>query len=85
MSLPSNYKDLILEKLKEKEVSPKCELCGHNNWAVIDQAVSAPISDLTGGVRIPQPQVPCAGLICNNCGNLRLFALGALGINVKHT
>lgn len=83
MSLPENYKELILTKLKEKGAAVQCEICQHNNWSVVDQAVSAPISDLSGGVRIPQPQIPCAGLICNNCGNLRMFALGALGIEIN--
>ena len=83
MPLPENYKEQILKKLKEKGATPNCELCSHNDWSVIDQAISAPISDLTGNLRISQPQVPCAGLICNNCGNLRLFALGALGIDIN--
>ncbi len=75
------YKDKILEKLIEKKAIPQCEICLHNNWGVVDQPVTAPIGDLSGAIRIPQPQIPCAGLICNNCGNLRLFALGALGID----
>ena len=83
MPLPDNYKDLVLKKLKERRTTPQCEICNENNWAVVDQAVSIPVSDLSGNFRIPQPQIPCAGLICNNCGNLRLFALGALGIETK--
>ncbi len=82
MPLPSNFKDQVLQKLKEKGAAPSCEVCHQNNWAVVDQAIAAPITDLSGGLRIPQPQIPCAGLICNNCGNLRLFALGALGIEI---
>lgn len=83
MPLPDNYKQLILDKLKEKGAMPQCEICHENNWAVVDQAVSAPVSDLSGNFRLPQPQIPCAGLICNNCGNLRLFALGALGVDIN--
>lgn len=83
MPLPENYKDQVIDKLGQKGASAHCEICKHNDWAVVDQAVGAPISDLSGGMRIPQPQIPCAGLICNHCGNLRLFALGALGIDVN--
>jgi hypothetical protein len=83
MPLPSNYKDQIIQKLNERGAMPKCELCGHNDWSVVEQAVTAPISDLSGTFRIPQPQIPCAGLICNHCGNLRLFALGALGFDMN--
>lgn len=83
MPLPDNYKKLILEKLKERGAAPLCEICQHNNWAVVDQAIAAPISDLSGTLRIPQPHIPCAALICNHCGNMRLFALGALGIDIN--
>jgi hypothetical protein len=82
MPLPVDFKEQLLKKLSERGVNPQCEVCGHNNWAVVDQAISVQITDLSGGVRLPAPQIPSAGLVCNNCGNLRLFALGALGISV---
>lgn len=83
MAIPIDFKAQLLEKLKERHVKPLCELCGQNNWAVVDQAISIQITDLSGTVRIPAPQVPCAGLVCNNCGNFRLFSLGALGMLPK--
>ena len=83
MPLPADFKDQLLQKLAEKKINPNCECCGQNNWAVIDQAVSVQLTDLSGGFRIPPPQVPSAGLVCNNCGNIRLFALGALGISFE--
>lgn len=78
MPLPAEFKDQLLAKLAERGARPQCEICEHNNWAVVDQAISVQITDLSGALRIPPPQIPCAGLVCNNCGNLRLFALGAL-------
>ena len=80
MSAIPNYKDQLLKKLNEKNINPTCECCGHNDWAVIDQPVSLDITDLSGNVRIPSPQVPSAALVCNHCGNIRLFALGVLNL-----
>jgi len=80
MPLPSDFKEKLLKALAERKANPTCEICGHNDWAVIDQAISVLITDLSGGFRVPPPQLPSAGLVCNNCGNIRLFALGALGL-----
>ncbi len=83
MSLPPEFGDKLIEKLTERGVQIKCELCGQNSWAIVDQAVSVQITDLSGAFKIPPPQIPCAGLVCNKCGNLRLFALGALDLLPK--
>ena len=83
MALPKDFNERLLATLKEKRVNPVCEICGHNDWAALDQAVSLQITDLSGTFSIPSPQIPSAGLVCNNCGNIRLFALGALGLLPK--
>lgn len=80
MPLPPDFRDKLLAKLAEKRINPVCEICGQNTWAVVDQAVSIQITDLSGAFSIPPPQIPSAGLVCNNCGNIRLFALAALGL-----
>jgi hypothetical protein len=83
MPLPADFRDRLLAALKERGAKSICEICGQNNWAVIDQAVSILITDLSGGFQLPPPQIPSGGLVCNNCGNIRLFALGALGLLPK--
>jgi hypothetical protein len=80
MPLPPDFREKVLAALAQKWPNPSCDICGHNNWAVVDQAVSIQVTDLSGSVSIPPPQIPSAGLVCNNCGNIRLFALGALGL-----
>lgn len=80
MSLPSDYREKLINALKERGANVICEVCGRNNWAVIDQAVSIQVTDLSGSWQIPPPQIPSGGLVCNNCGNIRLFALAALGM-----
>lgn len=83
MPMPPDFREKLLSALQERNVNPTCELCGHNNWAVVDQAVSVQITDLSGGFSIPPPQIPSAGLVCNHCGNIRLLALGVLGLLPK--
>ena len=49
MALPSDFSAKLLATLQKRKVNPICELCGQNNWAVVDQAVSVQITDLSGG------------------------------------
>ena len=83
MPLPADFRDKLLAALNQRGVTPICEICGRNNWAVVDQAVSVQITDLSGTFVVPPPQIPSAGVVCNNCGNIRLFALVSLGLLPK--
>ena len=83
MSLPDDFKEQLLEKIKTKMIKTDCELCDQNSWSVVDKAIALNITDLSGGVRIPPPQIPTGAIICNNCGNVRFFALGVLDLLPK--
>lgn len=80
MPLPPDFQNSLVAKLKERGIIPQCELCGNNDWAVLNMSVSLHLSDMSGKYSIPPPQVPTGGLVCSKCGNVRLFALGALGL-----
>jgi len=80
MALPENYQTKVIEALNKKGINANCEVCGRNDWSVADQAVMLTVSDLGGSFSIPPPNIPSAALVCNNCGNVRLFALGVLGV-----
>jgi len=84
MPLPKDCQKKVIQALNEKKINANCEVCGKNNWSVADQAVTLLVSDLRGGISLPPPNIPCAALVCNNCGNVRLFALAALGILDKN-
>lgn len=47
MPLRPDFRDKLLAKLAEKRINPVCEICGQNTWAVVDQAVSVQITDLS--------------------------------------
>ena len=80
MSLPENFQHKVLEALNKNKINANCEVCGQNNWSVADQAVTLLVSNLKGGISLPPPNIPSAALVCNNCGNVRLVALGVLGL-----
>ena len=79
MDLPPNFKDSIIATLKERGAKASCEICDQNNWAVTDQPGSVIIEDKSGSWTVPPPRIPAAVLICNNCGNIRLHAMGVMG------
>jgi len=64
------------EALNSKKASASCISCGSNNWALMPQAAI-----LSQWVNVmPAPGIPVCAAICNNCGFLRLHALGVLGL-----
>ena len=82
MALPTDYKNQVLSALQKKQINANCEVCGQNDWSIIDKAVTLNMSDLDGTFTMPGPMIPSAGTACNNCGNIRLFALAILGIEL---
>ena len=47
------------------------------------RVVSLPVAEAESVYRIPPPFVPSGGLVCNNCGFVRLHALLPLSIDPK--
>jgi len=81
MKFEQQTKEKIAEKIKEKEALKPCERCGQQNFSVLDGFVNVPLAqEISGGIVIGGPQVPCAVIACTNCGNLSYHALGALGL-----
>ena len=77
MDLPLNIDQATFsEALNSKKASAACVSCGSNNWALLPQAALIPqwINVL------PAPGIPVSAAICNNCGFIRLHALGVLGL-----
>jgi hypothetical protein len=79
MAFPEQVKAQILQRLRERWASNACPLCGTQKWSVegfITFAVENAI------VRLPLsqgPVLPCAALVCLNCGNTLLINLSVLG------
>lgn len=80
MALPKDFKKQLLKRLTERDVHHTCERCRRNDWQLVDQIVPISVVDDVRQFTIPPASIPSAALICNHCGNIRLFSLGALGI-----
>lgn len=81
MTLPKDIKERIADIFKEKNVNGLCEICGKNSWSISNDTIKIIVSKQTGKFPLPPPHIPCFAIVCNNCGNMRLFALDKLGIN----
>lgn len=60
----------------EKGIEPNCELCGHDVWAPADTPLAMLViqtSRLVAPKSGPQQAVVMTALICEKCGNVRLF------------
>jgi hypothetical protein len=78
--MPPDFRERVLAKLREKGVRPQCELCGANDWNMVEQPVMTVVASGSGAFALPPPHIPSVALICKNCGNTRLLALGALDL-----
>lgn len=57
----------------------KCQQCGHHEFLVVRHMLLPPLEGpASSWDRVPS--VPCVGVICKSCGNLRLFSAGYLGL-----
>lgn len=74
----------IEEALVAKGADKRCERCGYATFSIMDgyDSISVlrdfredDVTELWASKRLP-----CAIVACNNCGNINLYALGALGI-----
>ena len=68
-----NFGEKIAELLKEKNAL-KCPVCGEENPAVVDGIFAHAIQGNTA--------LPCALVICKNCGFTREHAVDPLGIKI---
>ncbi len=68
-----NFSEKVAELLKEKNAL-KCPVCGEENSAVFDGIFARKLQ--AGNA------LPCAVVVCKNCGAIREHAVDPLGIKV---
>ena len=73
MEKTQNFSEKVAELLKEKNAL-KCPVCGEENSAVFDGIFARRLSE--------QRALPCAVVVCKNCGAIREHAVDPLGIKV---
>lgn len=74
--------DKFLEKLKEHTHNrpiPTCPYCGGNKFTTTTTFAAILTGTDTKDVKL-DVTIPSGMLICNQCGHIEFFALGALGL-----
>lgn len=61
---------------------PLCPYCGSSQFTSTDKLATILIGDELDGVSLG-PSIPAGMVICENCGHMDFFALGALGLLPK--
>ena len=62
-----------------KEGVPNCRYCGGQKFTTTDKYATILIGDDLNSVSIG-PSVPSGMIVCEQCGHIDFFALGALGL-----
>lgn len=70
----------IVAALKDRKADRPCERCGAIAFTVLDRFVKVEQHPDLKSVYIAGPMIPCAAIVCNNCGNVNFHALGPLGL-----
>lgn len=70
------YRDQVIAKLKQRGVRFQCELCSKDDWSLVDRPIPVPVASGS----LSPPYIPSVAFICNNCGNIKFLALGALDL-----
>lgn len=75
---PQEFINSLTKKMGGRSF-PQCPICGGENYTSTDNFVTLPVSKELGNVTLG-PNIPTGMVICENCGHIEFFALGALGL-----
>lgn len=72
-----------LTKRKNGQVVRSCPHCGGSKFTTTSQVAKIIVGENIDGINLG-PIIPAGMLICENCGHIDFFAIGALGmLNTK--
>lgn len=76
-------KEDVFSRLGKRGARSACEVCGVNEWVVVGdktaQVVTLSLQDQpTGGLMIGGQSIPAFLVVCANCGNVRMHAVGVV-------
>lgn len=79
--LEEDRKSQIIAKILGKNPNIECPMCHHRHFALLDGYITENIQNnyksiIVGGGTI----LPLATIICDNCGYVAQYSLGALGL-----
>ena len=76
--VPSKFISALQKHIKSKSILA-CPYCGNTNFTSTDSLASILIGKDCNSISIG-PSIPAGMLICQQCGHIDFFALGALGL-----
>lgn len=84
--IPEDKKSQIIAKILEKNPNIECSMCHHRHFTLLDGYITENIQNnyksiIVGGGTI----LPLATIICENCGCITQYSLGALGLIDEQT
>jgi len=84
MKLTQEQRDKIVQTLLSKNQFMSCPMC-KESLTVLTDVYTIPAFDISNSTLnlSNSPMTPCAGLMCQNCGNIVFFNLHVLGIDYK--
>lgn len=72
------FVEAMNEKMSGRGI-PACDYCGGIQFTTTDKLSNIIIGDELDSVSLG-PTIPAGMIICENCGHIEFFALGALGL-----
>jgi len=70
-----------IDILTSKGATQPCTRCGNIKFSVLDGYFRYDVQlELDGSINFGGPHIPCLAVACDNCGNISMHALGALGL-----
>jgi len=78
---PKKFIERLSEKMNGRNF-PVCPYCGGQTFTSTDSAASVLIGKDLSSIYIG-PSIPAGIVVCDKCGHIELFALGALGLLPK--
>ena len=78
---PDEFVGELTKKMGHNGV-PTCPFCKGTRFSTTDELATISIAKNYGNVELG-PFIPAGILVCENCGHMEFFALGALGLLKK--
>ena len=74
-------KQKYIQILNDKKATLPCARCGNTNFSILDGYFRHEVQQkLDGNISFGGAHIPCLAVACENCGNISMHALGALGL-----
>lgn len=78
MNAKPTFQQRVIKALQQKIPQSKCPLCGVSNWAVQRGTYWFTEHYHEGTMQSIGPNLPCAALVCQNCGNTHFINVSVL-------